>query len=553
MNRSTRSLMGRMVALGLVWSVAGPGFAQNAPADKPAPTIKPTAPIPPHPPRFLGPVAFNFTFKADTPLDELLPTPPRGTAPAPQLVDNLDQVREIAFQEPLANAPDALRATAHTLAKINHLNRKETDGFLKVLLGRRPDLAGLPLKMGDDCRMCEDRSYYFKQALASINRAKGLPQQSAFGTSTFTVTSTAPAPAVAPFGETVNLVQGPMPPAAKPQAVPETPVKIVKTSSAKAEVLQQALQVLALTEVPRIIDADKFWDDYHKICYQDDKAYGKLGRPLQEHALLARIAALMQVMAPESPAMRLGLVKFLAGISHAEATRALARLAIFSDEDDVRRPALDALKVRRDQDYTEVLVRGLRYPLPAVAKRAADAIVKLERADLAPELFKLLEEPDPRAPTVAVVNKHKVPVQRELVRINHHRNCVLCHAPAERERVPAMVVTAEVPRPDQPLRSPGEGYLSANPDVLVRLDVTYLRQDFSLLRPVKDAHPWPEMQRFDYLVRTRVLSREEEAAFPRPAPDTLNPYQRASLAALRELTGRDAAPTAEAWRKVLGL
>ena len=54
--------------------------------------------------------------------------------------------------------------------------------------------------------------------------------------------------------------------------------------------------------------------------------------------------------------------------------RALARLAIFSAEDDVRAAAIDALKVRREKDYTDILVKGLRYPWPAVAKRAADAI-----------------------------------------------------------------------------------------------------------------------------------------------------------------------------------
>ena len=36
-------------------------------------------------------------------------------------------------------------------------------------------------------------------------------------------------------------------------------------------------------------------------------------------------------------------------------------------------------------------------------------------------------------------------------------------------------------------------------------------------------------------------------------PGRLSPYQRAVLAALRELTGRDTAPTPEAWRKLLNL
>jgi hypothetical protein len=73
------------------------------------------------------------------------------------------------------------------------------------------------------------------------------------------------------------------------------------------------------------------------------------------------------------------------------------------------------------------------------------------------------------------------------------------------------------------------------------------------MQPVADANPWPEMQRFDYLVRNRVITDEEAKAFPAPKTGVLSPYQRYALAALRELTGRDTAPTPEAWRKLLDL
>jgi hypothetical protein len=125
--------------------------------------------------------------------------------------------------------------------------------------------------------------------------------------------------------------------------------------------------------------------------------------------IAARIAALMQVLAPEAPAMREGLVKYMASVSHVNATKALARLAIFSAEDEVRQAALDALKVRRERDYTEILLQGLHYPLPAVAKRASEAVVKLERSDLIPQLVDLLDEPDPRAPVRKEVNGKEVP------------------------------------------------------------------------------------------------------------------------------------------------
>src|SRR5262249_26233446 len=163
----------------------------------------------------------------------------------------------------------------------------------------------------------------------------------------------------------------------------------------------------------------------------------------------------------------------------------------------------DVLKVRRERDYTAVLVSGLRYPLPAVAKRAADALVKLERADVVPQLVDLLDEPDPRLPATKTVGGKRVPVVRELVRVNHHRNCVLGPPPGHPAAPPADALTAAVPIADQPLPSPSDGYQQSSPDIVVRVDVTYLRQDFSALLPVSDAHPWPEMQRFDFLVRTR--------------------------------------------------
>ena len=90
----------------------------------------------------------------------------------------------------------------------------------------------------------------------------------------------------------------------------------------------------------------------------------------------------------------------------------------------------------------------------------------------------------------------------------------------------------------------------------MRIDVTYLRQDFSALQAVEDANPWPEMQRFDFLVRTRTLTEDEAKVYSEKLsqrePGQQSPYRRAVLTALRELTGKDAEPTPEAWRKLLG-
>jgi hypothetical protein len=103
------------------------------------------------------------------------------------------------------------------------------------------------------------------------------------------------------------------------------------------------------------------------------------------------------------------------------------------------------------------------------------------------------------------VDGQKVFQVRELVRINHHRNCLLCHAPAEDEGSPVrgVVSTPGLPLPDgMSLAYRGKG----DEGTFVRADVTYLRQDFSVLLPVEDHKDfdWPQMQRFDFLVRART-------------------------------------------------
>jgi hypothetical protein len=455
---------------------------------------------------------FQFNIDPKTPVKDLLPSAPKGTGQGgPLLGDDLTRVPEVAFEAaPAKDLPSnkALENNAHTLAKINHLNAKKQDGFMEALLGERADLAGLPFAMGDACRMKGERSREFNKALATVRLAlQG-------GTKRFATKFTK---GLTPAGAQVVV-----------------PVQ-VEITAGKAE----------------------FWDCYEVACANEDKADSNRDPGHREHVTRARIAALTQVLAPESATLRKGLVKYLAGISHREATRTLAKLAIFSAEDEVRSAAVEALKVRRERDYNDILLAGLRYPWPAVVRRAGDALVKLERTDLVETLVNLLDEPDPRLPAAKKVRKKNVLVVRELVRINHHRNCALCHAPGNTGNLSADVGTAPVPTHGESLSPPSGGYGSSNSVVLIRIDVTYLRQDFSVMQPVADAHPWPEMQRFDFLVRTRVVTEEEARVYrdkltPRGA-GRVSPYHRAILSALRELTGRDTAPTAQAWRQLLEL
>ena len=166
----------------------------------------------------------------------------------------------------------------------------------------------------------------------------------------------------------------------------------------------------------------------------------------------------------------------------------------------------------------------------------------------------MLDEPDPRGPRTTQMEGNEVTVASEVVRVNHRQNCLLCHAPIERNRVPEGTLVAEVPVPSESGPTPGEGY-GSNPEnnILVRIDVTYLRQDFSMKLAVADADPWPEMQRYDFLVRTRAVTDLEADKYRellQPSPEAVSPYRRAALSALRELTGLDAEPTATAWRKL---
>lgn len=268
-------------------------------------------------------------------------------------------------------------------------------------------------------------------------------------------------------------------------------------------------------------------------------------------------AALTQIFGPGHPKLKAGVVRQLRGMQNLRATKELVKLAIFDLSSDVRTAALDALKDRPKEEYGDALIHGLRYPLGYVAEQAANAIVVLRRTDLLPDVAAVLGETAPGDPYPVHGNK-TVYVVREVVRVNHLRNCLLCHAPAEvgnEDEVPGLVQVSNAPR-----RSGYSGTLTvaqeiANGEHGVRADVTYLRQDFSLMmaNDQKDANS--VIQRFDFVVRTRVVEGDElnERWKVKDArsPEFLSANQKASVHVLRKLSGRDAPPTREAWEQVL--
>lgn len=282
----------------------------------------------------------------------------------------------------------------------------------------------------------------------------------------------------------------------------------------------------------------------------------------------SRVVALTQMLGVESPKMRLSLVKRLPSFDESSmrnpaATRALVQAALFAPEQEIRDLARKLLAERDSQPATDLLLSGLRYPWPSVVNRAANLIAQLKRTDLEGALTRALEDGDPRAPVWKENKGEKTATIREVVRINHLRNCLLCHVPGDapdkpgdEERVePASLVrgslrcvglgrliTAPIPLPG--VRLPEDspfGYDDGSaPQATVRVDVTYLRQDFSLLVKVPNAEPWPEMQRFDYVVRTRTLTPEAAKRFEAALKqsDAVTDMQLSMCEALHRLNGK---------------
>lgn len=410
------------------------------------------------------------------PLKDLLPQPPDASAaPLPWRVTDLTQVPEILFQKVrrldsfpkdfdklyASSQVDYLRNTQTkaeeelrgVIAKVRHLDGKERDHFLRMLLHTRTDLAGLPFLLGDDCRMSRERAQMFNTQVATVRSVRN-----------------------------------------------------------------------------RMPDRNKFWDN---LVAPDPK------REVPNHAR-AQMAALMQILAIDHKLLGVGLARRLDEFPFLDATRCLTRLALFSFDADVRYAAVTALRSRPFGDYREDLLAGFQYPWPEVANFAAEAVAELEHKELIPDLEKLLEAPDPRAPQTKVVFGREIGVAREVVRLNHHHNCLLCHAIAKGAEPTEVFPTGPIPSPSQPLPSSQVYYESrGDPDLRVRADITYLRQDFSLMQKVSDPGPWPTEQRFDFLVRTRWLSEAEIADYrawrAEQGPDYVSPHHKAVQSALQAL------------------
>jgi hypothetical protein len=250
-----------------------------------------------------------------------------------------------------------------------------------------------------------------------------------------------------------------------------------------------------------------------------------------------------QLYQTEGPLLRAELVRTLARIKGKEATRALARRAVYDLSPDVREHAVTALKECDLNDARPVFLAALRHPWAPVADHAALALVELQDTGAVPLLRDLLDEPDPSVPDRVSTGKW---FRKELVRVNHVRNCLLCHPPAvgrsdglsDDGTVPAIreLLKEPAPPPRYYPNDPAPQLASRNPDPpRVRADLVYFRQDFSVMHKVGRPAKGPDVQRFDYLVRESEVPRHAVALLQQAGRPRTYPQREAVRYALANL------------------
>jgi len=218
------------------------------------------------------------------------------------------------------------------------------------------------------------------------------------------------------------------------------------------------------------------------------------------------VGLMSQMLQCAEPPMRQYLIEQLRVMPGRSAGEALAKRALYEMDPALRQAAVRALRSRPRGEARDVLLAGFGHPWPPVADHAAEALTSLQDRAAVPALRALLNAPNPAGP---VPDADGRPVMRQVVRINHARNCQLCHATSWNASDPIRIA---VPSPDEPLPpSFSVVYYSPPKDsAIVRAEVTYLRQDFSWMLRVPEPGPWPAQQRYDFFVRSRPAEPAEE-------------------------------------------
>ncbi len=326
------------------------------------------------------------------------------------------------------------------------------------------------------------------------------------------------------------------------KGIPFRGVEECKLEGAESKGLQEISREVRRTENEVRLVQRRYLDEHQGIFGHDRAISGLLRAKRDDWKLPSHVGGLEQTLQVQETPLRKELVDHLARMDSSEATRALARRAVFDLNADVRKKAIDALGSRPLRESRPVLLAAFRNPWRPAAAHAAEAMVALEDRQVVCDLVELLDAGDPAMPRQNVEQQWVV---SELTKVNHLRNCVLCHAPmVERSSLFGAVPTEGSPLP--------VAYYSGNSRVpLVRADVTYLKQDFSVMEVLERQDPWPAEQRFDYFVRERPLSEFEIARhsvgkFALQSAGTS--YRGSVLFALRSLTGESLGETAQEWR-----
>lgn len=251
------------------------------------------------------------------------------------------------------------------------------------------------------------------------------------------------------------------------------------------------------------------------------------------------VPCIQQMLQADGPDIRRMSVELLRGIPTPAATEALVRWAVFDVESANRAAAVDALRDRDREAITRSLLVLIRYPWPRAVEHAAEALVALGCRDAVPLLAALLALADPDAPRAPELAGSSLRFRREMVRVNHARNCLMCHPPSP---IATDLVRGAIPDQSQPLAPPTTPAYYTGTNQFVHASTTYLRQEFSVVLPVANPGPWPDHQRYDYLIG--VYPAKDGAA---AVPEAQSPFRAAILFALRELSGRDLGPATDAW------
>ena len=261
----------------------------------------------------------------------------------------------------------------------------------------------------------------------------------------------------------------------------------------------------------------------------------------------------MQILEAEDAIYRMMLVELLHKVEGKESTQALAKRAVFDVDERVRARAVEHLRSRPLEESRPAILAGFRHLWQPASRNAAAALKTLRDTDALAGLVGMVDEPDPSGAFISLETGNK-PVVRELVRFNHNRSCVICHAGFDDRGGKLNAIrnafVFQTPSKNGPLPPfPSMEYYREG-DSLVRLDTTYLRQDFSVKMPCQDPNPkWCEPQRYDFITRLRPASMQEAAAMLQPKASY--PQREMVLDVLRYLTGKDGGDSSADWEQMV--